>query len=1045
MNGFLFVPNTKNSSANGLFSIFNRHKGNSPLSLASGDTITATLTTRENGNATLRTDDDFTFTVPGDSVTGDVGDTLHFKVISQDSSGLALKQIFPQGLNVAMERGNAGIDDVYNVATSLEKMNEEAEYRAEAHKEKQVEAAQAVARIKRGQRTIANNATKSAIAAISASGLDLHKISFFTLSNMIKDIKALPDAPGSHANNINVDDAKDAISEVALEKVRDLLSGGLPDAAIAQLLKSGNDITPEQVYASRYLGGAETPAYFDNWDTLDKQIEKRFRRLEIESTPRNLEAARFLVANDLPISRNNVEATVLLRHLAHIPQEMLMAQVELSISHGEDPTQMKLMPLLSFIDMESVLDLVKDLPKLEGQDVRTVMEAGKSLNLKNLFEAADVRDTSSVGVTVDAPADIPKPTLAVPEENLITAQRQLAEIQWKMTVQAAVRLAHRGIVIDTVHLQELVMHLRALERENHAQYLRAAGTEDTKQNTARMEDIFRTIQEIRPVAFHLNANISGKVLTKKVDFNLQGVHQAAQAYESSATRPSGRYGDSFAKISDQFEGLLKNMGIEPTAENIRAASILSRNEIDVASSTIDAVKAIDAKIAAVMDRLSPMMAAQMLKDGYNPLDMHMDEMISYIRKFEDLHGYSGRDKIAQHILEMDKSQTLTPEERSGMIAIYRMLNLIHKNGSAALGVALKQDAPLTLGSLMEASKFYDGKKNVGGYAGDSFKHIANPPESIRATLSKAVSMNLTAPMSYADLLADDVIDKASPDTLKKWMPEEKVQAALEDLLQETPKPPAFVPNQDLASQAVKQFTDTPAPFIAMLQKAGVLPTPNNIKAARTIKEGSLTETLKEAISEFKANLFDFDMLQERLMQGEGQEEVIQNIWDSFGDALPTTAIRDAQMALAVHHALSNNGNSDSDIEIPIELNGRLASLKMYTLNESAVASGDARTFISLTTEGLGTVQSYFSIDGGKVNLRFAIDSQASRLKLENNYNMLAALLAEAGFEIGSLSFVYTQPTAETAIMAAQGKDVAIDPEEDLYTATLELSDYEFTV
>ena len=956
MNGFVFAtPGASASQSSNVFSIFGQSNGRSGVSFSNGDTFDATLIGFDGSRATLRTADDFTFTVPSGSIQGNINDVLHFKVISHDKSGLALRQILPQKNEAAIERGNAGIDDIKKVSSSLEEMNEKESYRTEAQKEAQLKTAQAVAQIRRTQRFMSSNATRSAISAIAASGLDLHKIGFFTLNNLMKEIEAMPSLPRSFES--------------------------LSDSAVAQLLRSGKEMTPEQIYVSRYNVVPEAPADLEAWPNLDEEIIKRFERDGIENTSRNMEAARFLAAYDLPITRKNVEASVFLRNLHLLPK---------------------------------VLETVRQLPSITHQDVQTVMEAKQPLDLQHLIDAEPEH--------LEAPAKYP-----VQEENLITAQRQLAEIQWQMTTQAAIRLAHKGIEINTVPLQELVAHLRDLESDAHTRILRAAGAEATQQNVARLENIFRAIQDIRPVFSHINADIQAKLLVKQVDFTLAEVKKAAAAsqtqqaglaYEASATAPNTRYGDSFARVTGQFEGLLRSLGIEPSAENIRAAAILSRSGVDVEQSSISAIKLIDAKMTAVMDRLHPMMAAQMLKEGLQPLDMHVDDMLAYIREFEEKYGYSGGQKIAQYILEMDRNKSLTPQERSGMIAVYRMLNLIRKNGSAALGLSLQQDAPLTLGSLMEAAKFYDGKGN--------YERTAKPPEgSIRTDLS------------YNDLLADTVLDKASPAALQEWLEHEN--NPLEDALHQK-KAEAFKPDMDQAALAVKQFTESPPTIIAMLQNSGILPTPASIKSLRKEKESAMIESLSEALTELKANnpglsallndQFDIEALMERIFDGDSQKEITRNLLEALSEAAPSE--------LAAQYTLED----DEDSALPVMLNGRFASLKFYTLNEDAVAAGNARTFLSLATEALGNVQSYFTMEEGMVRLQITVDSPAARLRLESHRGLLSTLLSEAGFELAELHFIYN--TASEAEPIPQGQDIAVNPEEEAYTPR-EVSDYEFTV
>jgi hypothetical protein len=379
---------------------------------------------------------------------------------------------------------------------------------------------------------------------------------------------------------------------------------------------------------------------------------------------------------------------------------------------------------------------------------------------------------------------------------------------------------------------------------------------------------------------------------------------------------------------------------------------------------------------------------------------------------------------------MDRSKTLSQQERAGMIAVYRMLNLIQKNGAAALGLALKQDAPLTLGSLMEAAKFYDGKKN--------YESITRPPES-----------SIRAGLSYNDLLADAVTDKASPAVLQEWLEDDG--RPLEDLLHQKAAE-SFKPDAGQAAQAVKQFTDIPPTLIAMLQSSGILPTPTSIRDMRRTKESAMIESLSKAVAELKANnpglsaLLDSDFgieaLLDRVFGGDSQKEITRELWEALSETEPTEAVRDAQGILAAQYALEE----DEALSLPVMMNGQFASLKVYTLNEDAVAAGNARTFLTLATGALGNVQSYFTMQEGGVRLQFTVDSPAARLRLEAQRGLLSALLEEAGFELTELSFIYN--TANEGRQVPQGREMAADPEEGTAPGSLsgyEFSDYEFMV
>jgi hypothetical protein len=108
-----------------------------------------------------------------------------------------------------------------------------------------------------------------------------------------------------------------------------------------------------------------------------------------------------------------------------------------------------------------------------------------------------------------------------------------------------------------------------------------------------------------------------------------------------------------------------------------------------------------------------------------------------------------------------------------------------------------------------------------------------------------------------------------------------------------------------------------------------------------------------------------------------------------------------------------------------------------------VAAGNARTFLSLTTEDLGNVQSYFQLEDNSIKLVFTADNPAARVRLEANKDLLEGLLAEAGYEISGLSFIYKTNEAVTKALP-RGQEAGADPEKELYIPQ-ELSEYEFTI
>ena len=1417
MNGFVYIPMAKSE---GLLSVFAGKGNQDNFNFTQGDTVSAEIVKIKNSVATLRTPEEFTFSVPVKDIKGDEGDVLHFKVIKKDKSGLALRQIYPnQGGNYktkTSERGSAAVADIVTgIKTFAEKQSDEA-YKLEVKGEKQVKVAQDTKKAAVKQKQATAKLVAAAVSYVSENDVNLSKINFNDIEKVIDEIKPptvsypnYPEYPNRDSEPDNPPKDLEKNPDKDVERVQKLTTGGLTDEATAELIRSEKPISPINIYSVRYSAKDITPPEPKVWEDMEEQVSKRFENEGIEYTKANMDTAKLLINHDLPVSKENIDTVILLKNLETIPDDIYTAFVKEHENQGHDPVRMPLTPLLPYInlpdiDTERTLELVNLLPLISAEDTKLVIESGEPLNLEELIKVAKIRnrqtnyiperegyvvpevETQREGYVIpeferQAIPEHPQPIESenyVPRENpvynrevippregyvipevippregyiipevippregyiipevippregyiipevippregyvipeferqpiperpqpveqennypvyereVITAQRQIAEIQLKLTVQAALRLANSGLKIETEPIADLVVHLRELETEKNASFLRIAGAEDNERNLSEMETVFRSVSEIRPVLNSLNSNIQPLILENKVEFTIGGAHKAAtDRYEAAQTQPKARYGDSFAKVEAQFENLLERLEIPVTDENVRAAAILSRNNIDVTEVNITAVKEIDIKLNAVMDRLTPPAAAQMIKEGIQPLDMHVDDMLTYIRKYDEVHGYDNNDKLAQHIMEMDRENTLTQEERASMIAVYRMLNVIQKNGGAALGAVLKQDAPLTLQNLMDAAKIYDSSRHIYGAVDTKvddnlgkLESIVKPPESIRGAIEKSLltvyvnelkevitkefpplvyngttmpersapqavsrempvtnsneqvrelvskvsyiaeelnpvisstmikegltpqKMNLeqvvdyveayknnarpvteetisnyienigndtdlsnqgrqtlldfhkavnfireqgleilvnfpennaeltladiienfaapsnvapqvqmsipdlfiapkerergmpnlrqasvsnpepeplnitqdlkpvpitpedrlsnnetggrpansyAPPSSYNEMLAENLTNKAAPDNILKWINEDSLNKPLEDLLNQQGLRDIEMSIQQ-AALAVRQFSDTSPAIIAMLQNSGLIPTPNTLRAARRMSDNdnALADALNDVLDELTEteggrSIHESAPKANFLEEGaENRREMFKRLWLAVNDCVPTEKALDARDMMAVHYALNFE---DGVMDMPVLINGRFTSLKVYTLNEDSVAAGNARTFLSLTTEGLGNVQSYFQMEDAGISLVFTADNPAARARLEANKDLLEGLIAEAGYEVSGLSFIYKTNEAVTKALP-RGQEAAADPEKELYIPQ-ELSEYEFTI
>jgi hypothetical protein len=390
--------------------------------------------------------------------------------------------------------------------------------------------------------------------------------------------------------------------------------------------------------------------------------------------------------------------------------------------------------------------------------------------------------------------------------------------------------------------------------------------------------------------------------------------------------------------------------------------------------------------------------------------MHMDEMLAYINEYKRLHGYDGGDKIAQHIMALDRDGTLGADERERMVAVYRTLNIIRKNGAAALGLALRENAPLTLGGLMDAAKAFERRKGRGESSVDVSVDDArgrfekSAKGGIRAILGASGEKGTT----YPDILAEALTDKAAPDNLRELLRGQDVlNQPLEDVIDKAGDMPPFSPDISHAAQSVRVLSEASPTLIHYLMGQGIPVTQGNLNAARRLSrsETALADALNEALPEkgandWKAALPDSSLAP--LREGATQDALMNGLWEALDAALPTERVQAAKGLAELQSGLSGE-QGEGDIDFPILINGQAATFRVYMLNERAVASGEASAFFSLDAPSLGRVQGYFNIADGNIDIRFSAAADALE-RLERGQGVLMAMLLDAGVGVGELVF-----------------------------------------
>jgi hypothetical protein len=667
-----------------------------------GDIISAVIVAKDAEMTTIKTGDDTFLRLSGDKMTANIGDAVYFEIVSLNKKGLALKQIdnpFRKSIQQAAKQ-----TDLLNLKDLMQKSDfvpkEEnplaAETVSEFNHRIASETAEAIKRVKRRLSYTSGGMTQSIIAELTAHGVPLEKISMRVMDAALKEVGDFRSAGETPLR-------RKEIEATIKKKIKEI--GDISNEAAARLIKSGDPITIENIYIAKYssMSSEETESK-ETLKALMPIIRKTMAREGIAETPENTESAKFFVRKEIPITKENIEKFNFLKNLESSTDiEVLTEDALAAMQDGRNPFEVEIFgsktaERVNFSVLKATYDdIVQDLPKITREHVEIALkQAGaidREITLKHLRDVLHKQQNKE-----DEPVTVVSPKA----EN---AWQQLNEVRLKLTWDAVVRLADKEIKIDTLSLHETAERLKAIEQKKYTQMLSAVDSPVADGQVEKMAVLFGQIRGFLP----LHQGVAPTVMRREISFSIAAVsaenHRLNRVYEFASAQPTAKYGDSVQKVSDQIAPLLEKIGVAASEENLAAARALIKNDLPVTPDHLAEVKLIHGKINEIYDRLNPFIAAEMIKSGLNPSEMKIDQVLAYIDAYSSEQGENSIEKIAKTIRRMEENNALSDKERASVLAIYKMLNQVKKNGAAAMSInAEAHKNGITLGALLSASR-----------------------------------------------------------------------------------------------------------------------------------------------------------------------------------------------------------------------------------------------------------------------------------------------------------------------------------------------------
>lgn len=791
-----------------------------------------------------------------------------------------------------------------------------------------------------------------------------------------------------------------------LETIKDV-----NQSSVYTLLKGESSTTVNNIYKAMY-----TPESKRHLETSlsDQQITEYLSKIGVEvneGNQENLNVAKEMLSKEIPLTKENFQVYEQLKDIGQYIEQNRDAIIQAAakkIKNGEKAIELDIFNLDKSEPMtsEELNKAVQELPGLNREHISTLLEQNKPVNLHNLIEVSQ-NEGDTLSLTTDESA------------KAIQHERQLNEIRLQMTYEIAERLNRQGIKIDTKPLQELVDLLKEQEQVSFKAGLEIVSVKVSEENVDKMQELYTAIKDVKS---DIGTCITA-VQSREVDFTLEGMQDAAiksaeKAYDALGTRIDRSLGDGFHRVENQIPDLLRANDIQVTEETIRIAAALIKNEIEVNAENINEVTMLDSKVQKLIDRLHPTIAASLLKDGQDPISMHVDEVNAYIDNFNETFGDNMKEKVAAIIARMDQEQEMTNQERQGVIAIYRMLHTIDENQGQAASLLMREGLDVTLENLLGASKHIKKTKgnsgqidiNIDNNFGFAEERIRDE-KNIRSALDEAL-MSFEANQQRVNDLISEGFEVTNQNLTEHYVTEEEIKQLMEEISLEL-----IEDEQVYVGTTLKNLERIDHSTIQRLITASISPSIENFSTMKKMLRNphQLADTLEELKQEV-----DFPLLSplegnlQAFQEDKSSEDLLDQINELSNDLKEQLVYSDMERKAIMMDQVSEIQRMSKlqkqlqqveDVyQIPMVFNGDISSLNIYVLNDGqrSINNGLNNEFtaaLAIKTKNLGIVKGHFTINNDEVDVTLTSDREEGQEMLKVFERELEDFVRQAGLKL----------------------------------------------
>ena len=683
----------------------------------------------------------------------------------------------------------------------------------------------------------------------------------------------------------------------------------IPDSreAALNLLSAGEtDFTIENLFN---LGSGNSGSFGEN-NVDTNELRKVLMNNGIEVTDESLSLAGDLVNRDIPLNPENFdEYKEMLEVKFPFDTEYVAERIAEAVKDGKRPEKAVLNKEGSLLDRAVALN--SKLKDIRDDSILRVVNRGAELNLKNIIRANEEEAEN-----------------LIPESDKeIRAVRLLQETRLTMTVSSTYFLMKNDINVETRDLSLLVDDLREAEnRQFEALYGKKTEAENRISNEI-FEETLSKVNEIKNMplmcfgiyssksAYSLNT-VYEEVKSISVKLNI-----AEKAYETMGTEVRRDLGDSIRGAFRNIPELLEEAGLPDSEENKRAARILGYNSMEISTQNVENVKKTVEKIENVINKMTPAATLSLIRKGINPLTESLDNVEKNLNSVNRVENEP--ERFSQYLVNLEKHNGITEEERESYIGIYRLINSIEKNDMAAAGALLNERAEINFKNLLSAVRS-EKRKGFDVKLGENITNVEKVIEditNIRESIEAAYNSRNNA-MSYE--------------------------------------------NEELSY--IRESLKGGDRFVETLLNNNIPVTVSDINGLKDIvkNRGGAFKSIKKELSKDTVKMGDFDTVIKNIPETFNDEESAVSAFEDMGERLKelinerTPEMSDLSDLKAMKFALNQiftitKLSKEQCFEVPVTIDDTISTVSVK------IRKGQTKNVeISFENEALGKVRGYFS-------------------------------------------------------------------------------------